>query len=184
MSEDRKLDRKEELLTRLVDNRLAPDEQAEAKALLAAEPEMRQALAAFQKIGQAARQARGLEKPSLSVEQFLKERIRPELERRQALQNTKWTCIFGRPRVRLAAMALPVLLVVAAVIFTWNIGKGPENQTLVSTPGPEGKSCYVESLETEIPEATLLAYHSEQENLTVLWLFDENSDSSPFSGPS
>ncbi len=184
MSEDRKLDRKEELLTRLLDNLLDPGKRAEAEALLAEHPEARQELAAFQKIGRAARRARGLEKPSLSVEQFLKERIRPELERRQAIQNTKWTYIFGRPWVRLAAMALPVVLVVAAVIFTWNIGNGPENQTLVNTPGPEGKSCYVESLETEIPEATLLAYHSEQENLTVLWLFDENSDSSPFSGPS
>jgi len=76
--------------------------------------------------------------------------------------------------------AVLVLAVVAVAYFNTGSPVGPvqPEATIASQPG-----CVVESVETGVPGASLMVYRSEEENLTVVWLFAQNTPESSTIAP-
>ena len=120
------------------------------------------------------RQSRRLERVEPSVDVFWS-RLRARLPERRTGWDSLWQPLrqlWMQPRYQLA-LAGGVALVVLVTLFLGG-------RTPVETPSVEGTvaaepGCLVESVETGVPGGSLMVYHSESENLTVVWLFTDNT---------
>lgn len=158
------------LLQAWLDGELSEEQRAQAESLLASNEEHRQRVEAYEKIGASLRRTRGLERVEPSADKFWN-RLRPQLSRPSA--PPWWRVLWLRPAYSLAlAGAAAAVILVALWVGTLKELPIPQPAaTLASEPG-----CLVDFIETEVEDATLVAYHSEQDDLTVLWLFTDNDE--------
>ena len=123
------------------------------------------------------RQSRGLESVAPPADVFW-QRLRKQLPERRSRWASLWPTFRQagmRPRYALALAGMIVVMIVA-VVFSGDRAverPAPGDALIAAEPG-----CVIESVETGVPDASLMVYRSEAQHLTVVWLFADNGSSS------
>jgi len=181
------IDRCEPFRSRLgawLDRELPAGEQREMDSHLSACPGCRKVAEEYRTMAGWVRRSRGLESVVPPVEVFwqrlwssLPERKKGWGFLRQTLQ--QWA---RQPRYQLALAGAIVLVILATVFLS-------DRRAAVEVPSGDATVAVdyepmVESIETGVPGASVMVYHSEKENLTVVWLFTENTSGGSLPTPS
>lgn len=156
-----------------LDGELPAGEYDEVQSHLDRCARCQQVVEEYRRLGGWVRQSRTLEQLQPSAGVFWN-RLRGRMPERRAGWLSAWR-LGLRPRYQLALVAVVMLAVVALVFFSPGspVPVVPSEATVASQPG-----CVVESVETGVPGASLMVYRSEEENLTVVWLFAQNTPAS------
>ena len=175
MNDRNEMDRTDSLLQQWMDGELPEAEQVEVEALIDSDEQARKQMEDYNRIGDWARQSRGLEQIEPTAEEFWK-RLKTQLPAKEPGWKRIWRRVWEqgsshRFQVGFATAAVLLMLVVA-----FQLTRPVEPITTVQGPIENEPACIVKSVSTEVPEATLLAYQSEPEGLTVIWLFAENGE--------
>jgi len=158
-----------------LDGELPEEQRTEVESLLDCHVQDRKVVEDYRALGTWLRRSHGLERVEPDAEVFWN-RLRGRLPERRSGWTSAWQSLqqlWIRPRYQLAFAAVAVLVVVGLVFFNRSgipVDIPPADLSVAAGPG-----CVVESVETGVPGASLMVYHSEREDLTVVWLFAENT---------
>ena len=184
--EKKDIDRCEPFRSRLgrwLDRELPAGEQGEMDSHLSACPSCRKVAEEYRTMAGWVRQSRGLESVAPPVEVFW-QRLRASLPERRKGWRSFWQTLqqwARQPRYQLALAGAMVLVVLATVFLS--------DRAPLETPSGDAtvavdSGSMVESIETGVPGASVMVYHSDEENLTVVWLFTENTSGGSLPTPS
>lgn len=155
-----------------LDGELPVAEQAEVGEHVTQCPTCRANVDKYRQMGDWVRQCRGMEKVGVSPEAFWNCIVGRLPRATESAWWKVWNRIPLRPRYQFAFAAAMGLLIIGIWVMSLHTPLAPTpslGQITMHNP-----SCIVEFVETGIPEATLVTYHSESADLTVIWLFAEN----------
>ena len=171
MKEQKPEERFDPLLHGYLDDELDSQGREHAAKRLESNPEIQRMADDFKQLGQWARKACQPPHPLPTADAFwlqLRDRL-PEklpLGARLAGLLSGWVL---KPRFGMAVLGV---FVCAALI--WSIWLAPGSKPANMGPAFAESDSVVESLETEVADASFMVYHSESENLTVVWLLTDN----------